>query len=158
MLIQGRKAQHAKTAGEENLKGFLPLARRSTGRPPTPLRSAPLCSASLTGADCLLGREAGLGAVRRDALDGRQGDVGVGAGQPRGLGLLGPALQVARLQGVGPAPPAAHGSASGRLGSTWLLGSSSRRRTTRKRGGGGAEPGFKLWVHSQAGVRMNVSW
>lgn len=139
------------------------LGDRPDARPlhATPLHSAPLRSASLTGADCLLGREAGLGAVRRDALDGRQGDVGVGAGQPRGLGLLGPALQVARLQGVGPAPPAAHGWASGRLGSTWLLGSSSssRRRTTRKReGGGGAEPGFKLWVHSQAGVRMNVSW
>lgn len=110
------------------------LGDRPDARPPTPLPSAPLRSASLTGADCLLGREAGLGAVRRDALDGRQGDVGVGAGQPRGLGLLGPALQVARLQGIGPAPPAAHGSALGRLGSTWLLGSSSSRRRTRKRG------------------------
>lgn len=103
-----------------------------------PLR--PLRSASLTGADCLLGCEAGLGGVGRDALDGRQGDVCVGAGQPRGLGLLGPALQVPRLQGVGPAPPAAHSSASERLGSTRLAGSSrgpgggggtDRRRTRR---------------------------
>lgn len=65
--------------------------------------------ALLTGADGLLRGEAGLRVLRGDALDGRQGDVGVRARQPRRLRLLGPALQVARLQGVGPAPPAAHG-------------------------------------------------
>lgn len=66
----------------------------------------------LTRADCFLRSEAGLRVVRGDALDGWQGDVGVCARQPRGLGLFGPALQVTRLQSISPAPPAAHNSAS----------------------------------------------
>lgn len=62
----------------------------------------------VTGAGCSLGRDAGLGALGADALDGRHGDVGVCGGQPRGLRVLGPGLRVSRLQSVGPAPPAAH--------------------------------------------------
>lgn len=65
----------------------------------------------LTGADCFLRREAGLRALGGDALDGRQRDISVCAGQPRRLRLLGPALQVSRLQSVSPAPPTAHSSA-----------------------------------------------
>lgn len=105
------------------IKNQIPPAGSKMDRAPAhSARLGTLGSASLTGADCLVGYEAGLGGVRRDALDGRQGDVGVSAGQPRGLGLLGPALQVPWLQGVGPAPSAAHSSASGRLASTWMGG------------------------------------
>lgn len=68
-----------------------------------------------TGADCFLRSEAGLRVFRGDALDGRQGDIGVRAGQPRRLRLFGPALQVSGLQSIGPAPPTAHDSASGHL-------------------------------------------
>ena len=44
-------------------------------------------------------------------MDGGQGDVCVGAGQPGGLCVLGPALQVVGLQHVHPTAATSHGSA-----------------------------------------------
>lgn len=63
-----------------------------------------------TRAADFVGGEPGLGGLGGDALDGRQRELRVGAGQPGGLRLFGPALQVTRLQSVGPTPPTAHGS------------------------------------------------
>lgn len=82
---------------------------------------------SLTRADGFLRSEASLRVLRGDALDGRQGDISVCAGQPRGLRLFSPTLQVAWLQGIGPAPPTTHVSAPG----LFLLPQTSSERNTR---------------------------
>lgn len=58
--------------------------------------------APLTGSPRAQLSAAGLGAA------GLRRALGVGVGQPGGLGLPRPALVVARLDGVGPAAPAAH--------------------------------------------------
>lgn len=71
-------------------------------RPPGPASCAGVCGTrSLTR-----GQAARLGAAVGAGGAGRR--VRVGVGEPGGLGLPGPALVVAGLDGIGPAPAAAH--------------------------------------------------
>lgn len=50
-----------------------------------------------TRADGFLRREADVRVLRGNALNGRQGNISVSAGQPRRLRLFSPAFQVPRL-------------------------------------------------------------